>query len=149
VYVTYIQTTPERAWNALIDPELTKDYWARHANRSDWRQGSPWRHEIYDDPATVHIVGTVVESTPPQRLVLTWAAPVDAGNPVKTSRVTFAIEPFMGAVRLTVTHDELEPGSEMLSGITAGWPVVLSSLKTLLETGASMPMTRQQWKGDR
>jgi uncharacterized protein YndB with AHSA1/START domain len=147
VYVTYILTTPEKVWNALIDPELTKDYWGRHANRSDWKPGSPWRHEDYDDVSVVRIAGTVVQSDPPRRLVLTWTAPENAGNPAKTSRVAFEIEPFMDSVRLTVTHSELEPGSGMLRGITAGWSAILSSLKTLLETGASMAMTRQRWAG--
>jgi hypothetical protein len=59
--------------------------------------------------------------------------------------VTFDVEPFMDAVRLTVTHDELEPDSGMLRGVTAGWPVVLSSLKTMLETGRAMPMTMRRW----
>ena len=48
VYVTYIQATPEKVWNALQDPEMTKDYWGRHRNRSDWKKGSPWQHESYD-----------------------------------------------------------------------------------------------------
>jgi uncharacterized protein YndB with AHSA1/START domain len=146
VYVTYIQTTPEKVWSALSDPE---DYWGRHRNTSDWKPGSPWRHEDYDDASAVVILGTVIESKPPQRLVLSWAHPGDAADPAKTSRVTFEIEEFMGAVRLTVTHDELEPDSGMLKGITAGWPAVLSSLKTMLETGASLPMTRQRWTGSK
>jgi uncharacterized protein YndB with AHSA1/START domain len=146
VYVTYIQTTPEKLWNALLDPELTKDYWARHANRSDWKPGSPWRHEDYDDASQVRIVGTVLESVPPRRLVLTWASPENAGDPVKTSRVTFDVEPYRDAVRLTVIHDELEPESEMLRGISAGWPAVLSSLKSMLETGEPLPWMRRNWK---
>ena len=149
VYVTYISTTPEKLWNALMDPELTKQYWARHRNVSDWKASSAWTHQDYDDAGIVDIVGKVVESTAPKRLVLTWAFPADAGKEAKHSRVTFEIEPFMGVVRLTVTHDELEPDSEMLRGITQGWPAVLSSLKTLLETGKPMTMTtrRSGWHG--
>jgi uncharacterized protein YndB with AHSA1/START domain len=134
VYVTYISTTPERLWNALIDPELTRRYW-EHDNVSDWKPGSPWQHQRTDAARTVDLVGKVVESAPPRRLVLTWASPADAANAAKHSRVTFEIEPIDEMVRLTVTHDELEAGSEMLRGITQGWPRVLSSLKTLLETG--------------
>jgi uncharacterized protein YndB with AHSA1/START domain len=143
VYITYIQTTPERVWNALMDPELTKDYWGRRRNVSDWRPGSSWRHEDYDD-GSVGVEGHVVESDPQRRLVLTWTHP--GATSETPSRVTFEIESFMGAVRLTVTHEELD--AEMLRGISAGWPAVLSSLKTLLETGASLPMTRQNWKGN-
>ena len=147
VYVTYIATTPEKLWNALMDGEMTKDYWVRHRNVSDWKVGSTWEHQDYDDAGIVDIVGKVVENTPPRRLVLTWAFPADAANEAKHSRVAFEIEPFFDAVRLTVTHDELEPDSDMLRGITQGWPGVLSSLKTLLETGRPMPMTTRRWTG--
>jgi len=145
VYVTYIQTTPEAVWNALRDPEMTKDYWGRHRNVSDWTTGSAWRHEDYDDASLVRIAGTVLESNPPHRLVLTWASPEKKDDPAKRSRVTFDIEPFMGEVRLTVTHEDLD--DEMLRGVSAGWPAILSSLKTLLETGKAMPMTQKRWPG--
>jgi uncharacterized protein YndB with AHSA1/START domain len=140
VYVIYIQSTAEKIWQALTDPEMTKEFWGRHQNRSDWKPGSEWRHVNYDDATDIAVAGTVVESDPPRRLVLTWARP----NETDVSRVTFAIDDFMGSARLTVTHDELS--EEMLSKIRAGWPAVLSSLKSLLETGASLPMTRQNWK---
>jgi uncharacterized protein YndB with AHSA1/START domain len=142
VYVTYISTTPEKLWNALIDPELTRRYWDRE-NISDWKPGSTWEHRRSDASRTVDLVGKVIESAPPRRLVLTWASPPDAGNSAKHSRVTFDIEPIDEMVRLTVTHDELEAGSEMLRGITQGWPRVLSSLKSLLETGRPLPTWAQ------
>jgi uncharacterized protein YndB with AHSA1/START domain len=144
VYVTYIQSTPEQVFNALTDPEMTRDYWVRHRNASDWKVGSRWEHQDYDTASIVDIAGEVVERTPPTKLVITWAFPGDVGNAAKTSRVTFLVEPSMGAVRLTVTHDELEPDSEMAKGVAAGWPMVLSSLKTLLESGAPMEMTKKR-----
>jgi uncharacterized protein YndB with AHSA1/START domain len=147
VYVLYILTTPEKLWNALRDGEMTKKYWFYHRNASDWKAGSPWRHQDYDDANVVDIVGKVVESIPPRRLVLTWAFPADAETPAKHSRVTFEIEPALDAARLTVTHDELEPDSPMLRGITQGWPMILSSLKTLLETGQPIPATARRWSG--
>jgi uncharacterized protein YndB with AHSA1/START domain len=147
VYVTYIASTPEKVWNALIDPEMTKEYWCQHRNVSDWKAGSAWKHQDYEDPSRVDIVGTVIESTPPRRLVVTWAFPADAEIAEKRSRVTYDIEPYLDAVRLTLTHDDLEPDSDMLRGITQGWPGVLSSLKTLLETGQAMPMTTRRWSG--
>lgn len=140
VYVVYIHSTPEKIWQALLDPEMTKEFWGRHRNSSDWKPGSAWRHENYDDASDISVAGTVVESDPPRRLVLTWAQP----NGTDVSRVTFDIDEFMGSARLTVTHSELS--EEMMRGISAGWPAVLSSLKTLLETGASLPMTRQHWR---
>jgi uncharacterized protein YndB with AHSA1/START domain len=141
VYVTYISSTPEKVFNALTDPEMTKQYWVRHRNASDWTPGSEWRHEDYDNASIVDIVGTVVERTPPATLVITWAFPADKGNAAKTSRVTFAVEPWKNVVRLTVTHDELEPDSPMLKGISSGWPLILSSLKSLLESGQPLAGT--------
>lgn len=141
VYVTYIATTPEKLFAALTDAEMTRDYWYRHRNVSDWKVGSSWRHESYDDPKDVHIVGKVLERVPPRKLVVSWAFRDDEGQPEKTSRVTFEIEPAPNAVKLTVIHEDLEPGSKMLEGITSGWPMVLSSLKSLLETGKALPMS--------
>jgi uncharacterized protein YndB with AHSA1/START domain len=143
VYVIYIQAAPEKIWQALIDPEMTKEFWGRHRNQSDWKIGSAWRHENYDDATDIAVAGTVVESDPPRRLVLTWARP-NATDEADISRVTFDIEEYMGSARLTVTHTDLSP--EMLRNISGGWPAVLSSMKSLLETGASLPMTRRPWK---
>lgn len=145
VYVVYIVTTPEKLWNALIDGEMTRQYWGLTRNVSDWKPGSTWQHQDYDDSSAVKIVGKVLESDPPRRLVLTWAWPTDAADESKNSKVSFEIEPFMeDAVKLTVTHSDLEPDSKMLKGITQGWPGVLCSLKTLLETGKPM-VTPRRW----
>ncbi|UXU88459.1 SRPBCC family protein [Burkholderia sp. S-53] len=143
VYVIFIAATPERVFDALTNAELTKDYWVRHRNASpDWRPGSRWEHQDYDDPSRVDIVGEVVENDPPHRLVVTWRTPSGEGE---ASRVTYLVEPFEDVVKLTVTHDGLVPGSEMDRGIRGGWPVVLSSLKTLLETGHALPFTTKRW----
>jgi uncharacterized protein YndB with AHSA1/START domain len=146
VYVTYIQTTPEKLWNALIDGEMTKNYWGLARNVSDWKVGSTWKHVDYEDPGKLKVVGKVVESQPPNRLVLTWGSPKDAADETKHSRVTFEIEPHFGAVRLTVTHDEFQAGAD-ISMYIQGWQAILSSLKTLLETGQAMPMTMRRWGG--
>jgi uncharacterized protein YndB with AHSA1/START domain len=138
VYVTYISTSPKNLWNALIDPKVTAKYW-QHENVSDWQPGSKWEHRSADKERTLRLVGKVVEVSPPRRLVLTWAFPADEAREEKQSRVTFEIEPIGDVVCLTVTHDRLEPGSEMLEGITEGWPKVLSSLKSLMEVGRPLP----------
>ena len=138
VYVTYIRSTPEKVFEAIIKPEIARRYWG-HENVSDWRAGSSWEHVRTDEQRTVDLVGKVVEITPPTRLVITWASPSQADDPAGISRVRFELAPYaQGLVRLTVTHDELEAGSGMAKGIQHGWPLVLSSLKSLLETGQGM-----------
>ena len=134
VYVTYIAARPDAVWRALLDKEFTRRYWERD-NVSDWHPGSTWEHRTVDASPTVNILGEVLEADPPRRLVITWAEPRDKGRRDRHSRVTFEIEPVADMVRLTVTHDELESGSEMHRKISLGWPRVLSSLKSLLETG--------------
>jgi len=138
VYVTYIAAPAETVWKALLDGEFTRQYWG-HENVSDWTAGAGWEHRRIDAARTVSILGEVIEARAPRRLVITWANPADRARTDRHSRVTFEIEPLSGMVRLTVTHDELEPGSDMERAITQGWPRVLSSLKSLLETGRALP----------
>ena len=144
IYVVYIQAPCEKVWDALIDPEMNKEYWGRHCNVSDWKVGSRWQHADYDDRTQVRVAGTVIESNRPHRLVLSWARPEHLDDPDQVSKVTFTIEQQFGSSKLTVIHSDLD--DEMLRAVSGGWPPILSSLKTLLETGASMPMTRQPWK---
>jgi uncharacterized protein YndB with AHSA1/START domain len=132
VYTLYIAATAEKVWNALLDGEMTRQYWG-HENVSDWKPGSPWQHVADDGKRTVRLVGEVVEIDPPRRLVLTWVDPVDAAEKTKHTRVSFDIEPVADTVRLTVTHDELS--DDMFRKIANGWPRVLSSMKSFLETG--------------
>jgi uncharacterized protein YndB with AHSA1/START domain len=134
VYVTYIASTRERVREALADADLTAQYWG-HSNVSDWQVGSTWEHQRLDGSHAVDVAGTVLESSPPDRLVLTFGPPGEA-----MTRVTFDVEPYGAIVRLTVTHDDLT--SDKDSELAAhGWPAVLSNLKSLLETGAVLPET--------
>ena len=137
VYVIYIAARPEAVWRALLDGEFTRQYWG-HENVSDWEDGSPWEHRRDDGSHAVVMAGEVLESRPPNRLVVTWAEPHDRSRRDRHTRVAFDIEPIGDMVRLTVTHDELEEGSEMHGKIAQGWPRVLSSLKSLLETGRAL-----------
>jgi uncharacterized protein YndB with AHSA1/START domain len=136
VYVIYIRATADDVWSGLLDPEWTRKYWM-HDNISDWNPGSPWTHKRTDPAGTVDIVGQVIESDRPRKLVLTWAQPADAGNPAKTSRVSFELAPeeWPGGpwVRLTVAHTELEPDSDMFRSVSYGWPGLMSGMKTMLE----------------
>ena len=124
VYTTYIRTTPEEVWRAITNPEFTRQYWVNE-NISDWKKGSKWQH-VSDCGKTIRVVGQVLESHPPNRLVLTWADPKDSSD---DSRVTFEIDMVKGMVRLTVIHNNFKAGSTMPAGISMGWPLVLSSMK--------------------
>ena len=136
VYVTYIESTPERVWDALTDADLTAEYWG-HSNVSDWRVGSSWEHRRTDGSGIADVVGEVVDSVPPTRLVTTWAAP--GAPPSDTpSRVSFDIEPYGEIVRLTVTHEHLADEAER-DAAAGGWAAVLSNLKSFIETGHALP----------
>ena len=135
VYATYIRTTPRKLWDAITKPEFTHRYWGGARNVSDWKKGSKWEHVFEKDADPVGITGKVLESTPPKRLVLSWADPDRLAD---QSRVTFEIEALEDMVCLKVTHDKLKVGSKMLRGVSWGWPRVLSSLKTFLETGKGL-----------
>lgn len=137
VYVTYVLSTPEKVFEAITKPEIARRYWG-HENVSDWQPGSEWQHVRADAERTVQLIGKVVEVMPPSRLVITWANASQTADPESHSRVTFDIAEYDDMVRLTVTHDELEAGSGMEQGITKGWPLVLSSLKSYLETGRAI-----------
>lgn len=130
VYTTYIKTTPEKLWQAITNPEFTRQYWG-YDNVSDWKKGSDWK--IVDDKGgQIKIIGKVQESNPPKRLVLTWA---DPGNKADDTRVTFEIEQIEDMMRLNVVHGNFKESSVMASKVSIGWPLVLSSLKSFLESG--------------
>ncbi|MFI1354593.1 ArsR/SmtB family transcription factor [Streptomyces sp. NPDC020898] len=137
VYVIYIHSTPETVWDTLTDADLTAVYWG-HSNVSDWRPGSRWEHRRTDGSGIADVVGTVVESERPTRLVATWADPQKEADPEAHSRVTFDIRPHGDIVRLTVTHEDLADEGEY-ADVSGGWPAVLSNLKSLIETGSPLP----------
>jgi uncharacterized protein YndB with AHSA1/START domain/DNA-binding transcriptional ArsR family regulator len=147
VYTTYIETTPERLWEALTDPAFTRRYWGVGLV-SDWAVGSTVTWEL-DTITMADDEQVVLASDPPRQLSYTWhtvspefvaAVGGDEEFLAKASaegrsRVTFDIEPAGDSCRLTVTHDGFGPDSVVLAGISQGWPQILSSLKSLLETG--------------
>jgi DNA-binding transcriptional ArsR family regulator/uncharacterized protein YndB with AHSA1/START domain len=154
VYTTYIRTTPERLWQALTEPAFTRRWW-QTTIETDWEVGSPmtWDNNgiIIADPEQV-----VLESDPYRRLAYTWHTftpelneRVQLSDEVfaklsgeRRSRVAFDIEPVGEMVKLTVVHDDFQPGSTAATMVRNGWPVFLSSLKTLLETGEPLASTR-------
>jgi uncharacterized protein YndB with AHSA1/START domain len=133
VFEIYIKTTPERLWEAIVDPDARATYSFGVATRSDWTSGS--QYEAVHPAANVRIAeGENLEIDPPRRLVQSfnalWSDDVKAEA---TSRVTWEIEPVGDSCKLVVTHDNLREGGS--SEIYGGWPQILSGLKTLLETG--------------
>src|SRR5215213_7808743 len=150
VYTTYIQTTPEQLWRALTEPAFTSRYW-QMTFETDWQAGSPMTW-VYKDVVMADPEQVVLESEPFRRLSYTWhaitpemAAVIDltgealaAVRAEPRSKVTFDIEPAGATVKLTVVHT-FEPGSTMLGMVSQGWPSLLSSLKTMLETGDPLP----------
>ena len=134
VYVTYITSTPQKVWDAITTPEFTRQYWGKNMI-SDWKPGSKWDMASIDGANAVNITGEVLESRPHSRLVVSWVSPENVGNRNEYSRVTFELEAIGDVVRLNVVHDQLNAGSEMAKGISGGWPLVLSGLKSFLETG--------------
>jgi uncharacterized protein YndB with AHSA1/START domain/DNA-binding transcriptional ArsR family regulator len=138
VYVTYIESSPERVWEALTDADLTAQYWG-HSNVSDWQVGSSWEHQRVDGSGIADVVGTVLKAEPPRRLSITFGAPSGAEE---SSVVSFDIEPYHEIVRLTVTHEGV--ADEAWEAVSAGWPAVCANLKSLLETGRVLP--RAPWE---
>ena len=137
IYVTYIRTTPEKLWDALTTPEFTKDYWFGMSFTSDWRKGSSWKLTFPD--GRVADGGEVVEVDRPRRLILSWRNEWnDAMKAEGYTRATFEIEALGKTVKLTVTHEIDRDGSKFIEGISVGWPKILASLKSLLETGTSL-----------
>jgi uncharacterized protein YndB with AHSA1/START domain len=135
VYVTYIAATPEKVWQALTDPAFTKQYFGGFAVDVEPRRGGVFRM-LYPDGGT-HIRGEVAEWSPPHRFSCTW---VVEGMPgfaeLPACLVTYEIEQAGEAVRLTMTEaHSWDVPEAILSGGRSGWPAILSSLKSLLETG--------------
>ena len=133
VFEIYIKTTPERLWQAITDPEMRSKYNFGVRIRSDWTPGSSYASSHPAGPGPL-VEGENLEVDPPRRLVQTMRALWD--DDVKkegTSRVTWEIEPVGDSCRLTVTHDQLREGAN--DQLYGGWPMILSGLKTLLETG--------------
>ncbi len=153
VYTTYIRATPEQVWTGLTNPAFTRRYWGVEF-ASDWKTGSAYTLTLSQgDVKIADADQVVVESEPFRRLAYTWhtftpewAAAYSISDEYLArvtaegrSTVTFDIEPLGDMVKLTVVHDGFAPGSAVLPDISDGWPRVLAGLKTLLETGETLP----------
>jgi uncharacterized protein YndB with AHSA1/START domain len=138
VYVTFIRTTTEKLWKALLDPEFTRQYWVETWQESEWKPGSSWQITIPD--GRVADSGEVLEIEPEKRLVLKWRNEfIPEMHADGYSRMTYELEQQGDAVKLTLVHEIDKPDSKLIAGVSNGWPAILSSLKSLLETG--QPLT--------
>ncbi len=146
VYVTYIRATPEKLWQALTEPELTRQYWCETWQDSAWKAGASWGIKVPD--GRVADVGEILEIDPPRRLVVSWRHELSAELRAEGfSRATFELEQQGESVKLTVIHEMDKAGSKLIEAISQGWPAILASLKSLLETGESLELTRHWPKG--
>jgi uncharacterized protein YndB with AHSA1/START domain len=146
VYVTYIRTTPEKLWTALTTAEFLKKYWFGMNIETDWKAGSPWKLVFPD--GRVADTGDIVEIEKPKRLVLRWR------NEFKPklheegyARCAMEIEPAGEVVKLTIIHEIDKPVSKLIDAVSIGWPKILSSLKSLLETGTALPAFGEPSRG--
>jgi uncharacterized protein YndB with AHSA1/START domain len=136
VFEIYIKTTPERLWEAITNPELRRQYNFGVGVESDWTPGSSYT-STHPNSGTPLADGQNLEVDPPRRLVQSfnalWSEDVKSEG---ESRVTWEIQQVEDSCRLTVTHDQLREGAN--DELYGGWPMILSGLKTLLETGQTL-----------
>jgi len=142
IYVTYIRTTPEKLWKALIEPEFTRRFWCNTTQQSEWKPGASWKILMPD--GRVADSGEVVEIEPNRRLVLKWRNEFRPELKAEGySRMTYELEKEGNSVKLTVIHEIEKEGSKFVEAVSSGWPHILASLKSLLETGESLEETRE------
>jgi uncharacterized protein YndB with AHSA1/START domain len=140
-YETYIKATPARLWDALVNPELTVLYDFGSAVESTWEVGSRIVYRMDGGTGGVAVQGDLVEVTPPQKLVHTWEETWNEESVQdQPSLVTYEIAHMGEVCKLTVTHDGFPAATKTYEMVRGAWPIILSSLKTLLETDAPLPV---------
>ncbi len=146
VYVTFIRTTVEKLWEALTQPEFTRQYWCECVEQSKWTKGSEWKLVAPD--GRIADAGEVLEIDPPKKLVVSWQNHLfEELNKEGFSKATFTLEHAGNEVKLTVLHEMEKPNSRFIDSVSNGWPAILSSLKTLLETGKALDVSAKWPKG--
>lgn len=134
VYKTTINTSAEKLWAAITNPEFTQQYWFGNANiATEWKKGAKWEHRGMDS-GTLHHVGEVLECEPYSKLVLSWHM---VGETKDISRVTFEIVEQGDHVQLTIIHGDFVDGSTMAASVSKGWPNVIANMKEFLEEGCA------------
>ncbi len=134
VYVVFIRTTPEKLWDALRLPEFCKQYWRGTWLDSEWKKGASWK--MLNAEGQLCDAGEVAEIDPPKRLVLKWQHELRPELKAEGyTRATFTLEQQGAMMKLTVVHEIDKPNSKIIEAVSNGWPAILSSLKSFLETG--------------
>jgi uncharacterized protein YndB with AHSA1/START domain len=147
VYVTYIRSTPAKIWDAITRPEFARQYWLGAAIESDWKEDSPWKMVFKD--GTVSDDGEIVEAKRPSRLVLKWHHRLNPEMKAEGwSRCTFDITEEAGLAKLSVVHEIDRENSAVIRGVSGGWPMILSGLKTFLESGEPLEFKRERQPKD-
>lgn len=138
VYVTFIATTPEKLWKALTDGEFTRRYWGGRRIQSDWKVGSPVKHVRED--GGIDWRGEVLQSDRPRLLSYTFHMEIsEQHRGERPSRVTFELQPAGSVVKLILMQDDFDSDSATFETTRHGWPAIMSSLKSFLETGSPLP----------
>ena len=134
VYVTFIRTTPEKLWSALTDAKQMKEYWLGMQVKAEWKKGAEWQMVFPD--GRVADTGQILELERPKRIRLKWRNEFKPELKAEGfTFCTFEIEPVGNAVKLTITHTIERTDSKFIQAVSGGWPMILSNLKSLLETG--------------
>jgi uncharacterized protein YndB with AHSA1/START domain len=146
VYVIYIRTTAEKLWDALRKPEYTRQYWAEVTMESDWKQGSSWR--MVAPNGKLCDSGKILEIEPNKKLVLSWQNDIIPELHAEGfSQATIELHPIGDTVMLTITHSIDHEKSKLIADFANGWPPLMCSLKSLLETGQPLAITTKWPEG--
>ena len=141
MYVTYIRAPKQKVWDALTKPEFQKLYWFGGHQESDWKKGSPWKmfmpqHGLTDS-------GEILESDPPNRVVIKWRNEFRPELKAEGySRCVMELASEGDLTKLTIAHMIEKENAQLIHAVSGGWPRILSSLKTYLETGSAHGDTR-------
>lgn len=134
IYVIYIRVTAEKLWTALTDSQFVRKYWFDATIECGWKKGSPWKMLLPD--GRVADMGEILEIEPPRRMVIRWQnewkPEFKAEGP---TRCAIEVEPVDRAMKLTITHEMDRPESSLIKAVSHAWPITISNLKSLLETG--------------
>ena len=146
VYAIFVRTTADKLWDGLTKPEFTRKFWCEVTMESEWKKGSSWR--MLAPEGRVADAGEVLEIDRPRKLVLSWQHELMPELRAEGfSRAEFQLKPAGDAVELTVTHSIDHENSKLIEGFASGWPPLLSSLKSLLETGDALEVTKKWPEG--